>query len=49
MVKEGNFRPVNVIGDAGLGKSRLIFEFTESLRDQSVLLLEATHPLSAFD
>ena len=41
VVKEGNFRPVNVIGDAGLGKSRLIFEFTESLRDQSVLLLEA--------
>ncbi|MGV1014308.1 MAG: adenylate/guanylate cyclase domain-containing protein, partial [Methyloceanibacter sp.] len=41
VVKEGNFRPVNVIGDAGLGKSRLIFEFTESLRDQSVVLLEA--------
>jgi class 3 adenylate cyclase len=41
VVREGHFRPVNVIGDAGLGKSRLIFEFTESLRDQSVLLLEA--------
>jgi class 3 adenylate cyclase/tetratricopeptide (TPR) repeat protein len=41
VVKAGNFRPVNVIGDAGLGKSRLIFEFTESLRDQSALMLEA--------
>ena len=41
VVKEGRFRPVNVIGDAGLGKSRLIFEFTESLHDQPVLLLEA--------
>jgi class 3 adenylate cyclase/tetratricopeptide (TPR) repeat protein len=41
VVKAGRFRPVNVIGDAGLGKSRLIFEFTESLRDQSALLLEA--------
>jgi predicted ATPase len=41
VVKSGRFRPVNVIGDAGLGKSRLIFEFTEALRDQSVLLLEA--------
>jgi class 3 adenylate cyclase len=41
VVKAGHFRPVNVIGDAGLGKSRLIFEFTEALRDQPVLLLEA--------
>lgn len=41
VVKAGRFRPVNVIGDAGLGKSRLIFEFTESLREQPVLLLEA--------
>ncbi len=41
VVKVGRFRPVNVIGDAGLGKSRLIFEFTESLREQPVLLLEA--------
>ena len=41
VVKAGRFRPVNVIGDAGLGKSRLIFEFTESLHDQPVLLLEA--------
>jgi class 3 adenylate cyclase/tetratricopeptide (TPR) repeat protein len=41
VVKAGNFRPVNVIGDAGLGKSRLIFEFTESLRDQPALMLEA--------
>ena len=41
VVKAGNFRPVNVIGDAGLGKSRLIYEFTESLRDQSALMLEA--------
>jgi class 3 adenylate cyclase/tetratricopeptide (TPR) repeat protein len=41
VVKSGRFRAVNVIGDAGLGKSRLIFEFTESLRDQPVLLLEA--------
>ncbi len=40
VVKAGRFRSVNVIGDAGLGKSRLIFEFTESLRDQPVLLLE---------
>jgi hypothetical protein len=30
-----------VIGDAGLGKSRLIFEFTESLHDEPALLLEA--------
>ena len=41
VVKAGRFRPVNVIGDAGLGKSRLIFEFTETLREQPVLLLEA--------
>ena len=41
VVKAGRFRPVNVIGDAGLGKSRLIFEFTELLREQPVLLLEA--------
>jgi class 3 adenylate cyclase/tetratricopeptide (TPR) repeat protein len=41
VVKAGRFRLVNVIGDAGLGKSRLIFEFTESVRDQPVLLLEA--------
>ncbi|HSH63035.1 MAG TPA: adenylate/guanylate cyclase domain-containing protein [Methyloceanibacter sp.] len=41
VVKVGNFRPVNVIGDAGLGKSRLIFEFTETLRDQPALMLEA--------
>ena len=41
VVKAGNFRAVNVIGDAGLGKSRLIFEFTEALRDQPVLRLEA--------
>lgn len=41
VVQSGRFRAVNVIGDAGLGKSRLIFEFTESLRDQPVLLLEA--------
>jgi class 3 adenylate cyclase/tetratricopeptide (TPR) repeat protein len=41
VVRSGSFRPVNVIGDAGLGKSRLIFEFTETLRDQPVLLLEA--------
>lgn len=41
VVKAGRFRPVNVMGDAGLGKSRLIFEFTESLRQQPVLLLEA--------
>jgi class 3 adenylate cyclase/tetratricopeptide (TPR) repeat protein len=41
VVKAGRFRSVNVIGDAGLGKSRLIFEFTQSLRDQPVLLLEA--------
>jgi tetratricopeptide (TPR) repeat protein len=41
VVKAGGFRAVNVIGDAGLGKSRLIFEFTESLREQPVVLLEA--------
>ncbi len=41
VVKAGRFRPVNVIGDAGLGKSRLIFEFTELLHDQPALLLEA--------
>ena len=41
VVKAGRFRPVNVIGDAGFGKSRLIFEFTETLREQPVLLLEA--------
>ena len=41
VVKAGRFRPVNVIGDAGLGKSRLIFEFTKSLHDEPVLLLEA--------
>lgn len=41
VVKQGRFRPVNVIGDAGLGKSRLIFEFTESLHQEPVLLLEA--------
>lgn len=41
VVKQGRFRPVNVIGDAGLGKSRLIFEFTESLHEEPVLLLEA--------
>lgn len=29
VVKSGRFRSVNVIGDAGLGKSRLIYEFTE--------------------
>ncbi len=33
VVRDGRFRPVNVIGDAGLGKSRLIFEFTELLHD----------------
>ena len=41
VVKAGRFRPVNVIGDAGLGKSRLISEFAETLREQPVLLLEA--------
>ncbi|HZP09694.1 ATP-binding protein [Methyloceanibacter sp.] len=41
VAKQGRFRRVNVIGDAGLGKSRLIFEFTESLHEEPVLLLEA--------
>ena len=40
-MKAGQFRAVNVQGEAGIGKSRLIFEFGKSLRDEPMLQLEA--------
>jgi class 3 adenylate cyclase/tetratricopeptide (TPR) repeat protein len=47
-VSEGCANAVTVVGDAGLGKSRLLAEFERQLEGQSVwLLLGRAHPRSA--
>ena len=38
---DGNAKAADVIGEAGIGKSRLLFEFEESLRDKNALILAA--------
>lgn len=43
--KEGILEVVNVVGEAGVGKSRLVSEFREILREQTALFL----PLTCFE
>jgi class 3 adenylate cyclase len=38
--KEGYGQAISIIGDAGLGKSRLLYEFRQSLADEEFTLLE---------
>jgi class 3 adenylate cyclase/tetratricopeptide (TPR) repeat protein len=38
--KEGSGQVVTIIGDAGIGKSRLLYEFRKLLEDENILYLE---------
>ena len=43
-VKEGHGQVLGVVGDAGLGKSRLCYEFAERCRAQDIVVYEAHCP-----